>query len=216
MEKKLAVIVGAGPGMGISLARVFGSHDYKAVLIARNKEHLEALKDKLSKEGVECDIQTADAADTDSLRSAFSAIKERHGAADVMIYNVCVLKGGMPSELDNNDFMYHYQVDVASALLSAQIVLPDMLERKSGGIFFTGGGLAIYPMPECTNVSVNKAALRALATALSGEVREKGIYVGTVTIMGAIAPNTHYDPDKIAEKYWNLYENKTDIEYIFK
>ena len=40
--------------------------------------------------------------------------------------------------------------------------------------------------------------------------------MGIVTIMGSIAPGTHYDPADIAEKYWELYEKQEDIEYVFK
>jgi short-subunit dehydrogenase len=112
--------------------------------------------------------------------------------------------------------MEHYQVDVASALHSANLVLPEQIAKGSGAILFTGGGFALYPMAEYTCVSVDKAALRALTFALSQEVKEKGVYVGIVTIMGSIAPGTHYDPADIAEKYWELYEKQEDIEYVFK
>ncbi len=112
--------------------------------------------------------------------------------------------------------MRHYQVDVASALHSVLQVLPGMKEKKEGTILFTGGGLALYPMPEYTCVSIDKAALRALAIALNTELKDDGIFTGVVTIMGNIAPGTHYDPADIAKDYWKLYTERKDAEIIFK
>ena len=50
----------------------------------------------------------------------------------------------------------------------------------------------------------------------SEELKEKGIYVGTVTVMGNVAPGTHFDPAKIAEKFYDIAEERTETEYVFK
>ena len=47
-------------------------------------------------------------------------------------------------------------------------------------------------------------------------MKEKCVYVGIVTIMGSIAPGTHYDPADISTKYWELYDKRDNIEYVFK
>lgn len=112
--------------------------------------------------------------------------------------------------------MVDNQVDVASALHSVLQVLPGMKEQKSGTILFTGGGLAIYPMPEYTCVSIDKAALKALAVTLNAELKDDGIFTGIVTIMGNIAPGTEYDPADIAKEYWRLYTERKDVEVIFR
>ena len=216
MSKKLAVIVGAGPGLGVNVARTFGEHGFHVVLVARDGAKLEALQGGLRGSGLESSIQTADASDAASLSEAFAAIKREHGPTDVLVYNAALLVGGLPTSLDNETFMRHYQVDVASALHCANLVLPDMLGRGDGAILFTGGGFALHPVAEYACISIDKAALRALAFALSGEVRERGVYVGTVTVMGNIAPGTRYDPSLIAQKYWELYERRDAVECVLE
>ncbi len=67
-----------------------------------------------------------------------------------------------------------------------------------------------------TCVSIDKAALRGLAFAMNQELKEKGVYVGVVTIMGNVAVGTHYDPALIAKEYWNLYTDHNEVEFIFK
>ncbi len=213
MDKKTIVVVGAGKGMGNHIAEEFGKNDFRIVLMARKQESLDSYVKEFEGKGMEA---YGIAADTDSLTKAFEKVKEKFGAVDVLAYNTCILEGGKPSELSAAELMRHYQVDVASALHSVRQVLPGMKEKKEGTILFTGGGLALYPMPEYTCVSIDKAALRALAIALNTELKDDGIFTGVVTIMGNIAPGTHYDPADIAKDYWKLYTERKDAEIIFK
>ena len=62
----------------------------------------------------------------------------------------------------------------------------------------------------------DKAALRSLACTLHQELKEKGIFVGIVTIMGNVVPETHYAPEKIAEVYWKMYQERKVWEYIYQ
>ena len=216
MDKKTIVVVGTGKGMGNHIAAEFGRKDFRVVLMARNQAALEGYVKEFEEEGIEACGISADAGNPDSLTKAFNMVKARYGAVDVLAYNACNLEGGKPSELSAAELMRHYQVDVASALHCALQVIPEMKEKKSGTILFTGGGLALYPMPEYTCVSIDKAALRALAITLNTELKDEGIFAGVVTIMGNIAPGTHYDPADIAKEYWRLYTERKDVEIIFK
>jgi short-subunit dehydrogenase len=184
--------------------------------MARNQASLDGYVKEFADKGIEAYGFAADASDTESLTAAFDKVKERFGAVDVLAYNACILEGGKPTELSSADLMRHYQVDVASALHSVKQVLPGMKERKSGTILFTGGGLAIHPMPEYTCVSIGKAALRALAVTLNTELKDDGIFTGIVTITGNIAPGTDYDPADIAKEYWRHYTERKDVEIIFR
>ncbi|MBR3665421.1 MAG: SDR family NAD(P)-dependent oxidoreductase [Desulfovibrio sp.] len=53
MAKKVAVVVGAGKGMGVNIAKVFGQHDFTVALIARKLEKLNPLVDELKSLGIE-------------------------------------------------------------------------------------------------------------------------------------------------------------------
>ena len=48
------------------------------------------------------------------------------------------------------------------------------------------------------------------------KLKEKGIFVGIVTIMGNVVPETHYAPEKIAEVYWKMYQERKVWEYIYQ
>ncbi|MCM3728819.1 SDR family NAD(P)-dependent oxidoreductase [Neobacillus cucumis] len=215
MNKKLIVVVGAGPGVGNHVAKKFGVNNFRVVLVSRNQEALDQYVNELSSEGIEAYAVVADAASPASLTEAFDQIKKNYGTTDVLVYNAAVLKGGKPTSLTAVSLVSHYQVDVAGALHSALQVIPEQVEQKEGTILFTGGGLAVYPSADYTALGIGKAALRNLAFSLAEELKPQGIFVGTVTIAGSVAPGTHLAPELIAEKYWELYEKREEHEIVY-
>ena len=215
MGKKNIVIVGAGPGVGNHVARKFGANDFRVILISRNQEALDQYVGELSSEGIETYSVVANAASLESLTNAFDYIKQNYGSTDVLVYNAAILKSGLPTSLTADTLLYHYQVDVAGALHCALQVIPDQVAKQKGTILFTGGGFALYPSAEYTTVSIGKAALRNLAFTLAEELKPQGIFVGTVTITGNVSPGTHFAPDLIAEKYWELYEKREEHEIVY-
>lgn len=202
--------------MGNHIAKEFAKNDFRVVLMARNQESIDSYIKEFEEEGTECYGFTADAADTASLTAAFAQVKNQFGVVDVLVYNAAILSAGFPTSLSSEDLMEHYQVDVASALHCAKLVLPEQEKAGEGIILFTGGGLAMYPMAEYTCVSMGKAALKALAITLNQELKDKGIFAGVVSIMGNVAPDTHYDPALIAKEYWRHYTERKDAEIIYK
>lgn len=169
----------------------------------------------LSSEGIEAYAVAADASSPASLTEAFDQIKKKYGTTDVLVYNAAVLKGGKPTSLTADSLVSHYQVDVAGSLHCALQVIPDQVEQKAGTILFTGGGLALYPSADYAALGIGKAAIRNLAFSLAEELKPQGIFVGMVTIAGAVAPGTHFAPELIAEKYWELYEKREEYEIVY-
>jgi short-subunit dehydrogenase len=97
-----------------------------------------------------------------------------------------------------------YTVDVISAIVLTQVAAPAMRAAGSGTILVTGGGFADYPIPVLATVSLGKAALRSAATMLGADLEPDGIRVATLTIMGQIVAGTPFDPEKIAQRYWEV------------
>jgi len=216
MSNKLAVIVGAGPGVGFHVARKFGSNGFRVVLVSRNQNTLDQYVKELSSEGIEAYAIAADAGSTESLITAFDQIKQAYGVTDVLVYNTAVIQAGTATSLNADTLINHLQVDVVGALTSAQQVIPDQLARQEGTLLFTGGGLALYPSANYSSLSIGKAAMRNLALNLAEELAPKGIFVGTVTIAGTVKADTHFAPERIAETYWDLYIRRQEHEIVYK
>ena len=212
MRKKTIVVVGAGSGLGNHLAKKFAQNGFRVVLMARREDRLKEYVAEMEQAGIESDYQVVDCANNNSIRAAFENVKNKYGVVDVLSYNAAVLKDGLPTQLAPEELALRYQVDVAGGLCAAQQVIPGQIEQGEGCILFTGGGLALYPLPQFTSVSVHKAALRTLAITLHDELKDTGIYVGVVNIKGNIGSDEYYVPARIAEVFYKMYTEKSSVE----
>ena len=215
--KKLAVIVGAGRGMGNNIAERFAKENFKIVLVARNKKNLDAYVEEFSKKHYEVFGKSADVSNFEEMTKIFAEIQQEFGAVDVLIYNAAFMQGVKLTEIDANEVLEHFKIDVAGAVNCVKHILPKQIEQKSGAIIFTGGLFGVYPNhnKDFACMSIDKSALRAVAKMLNEELAEKNIFVGIVEIMGGVGMNEHFSAKNIAEAYWKLYSEKNNFEFIY-
>jgi NAD(P)-dependent dehydrogenase (short-subunit alcohol dehydrogenase family) len=203
------LVIGAGPGIGTSVARRFGSEGLPVSVVARTNASLRYARAELHATGV-CDVVThsADAADPVQLRRAIGAVCRSRGTPEALIYNVGWIRADRAGELDHQAHLDAYATNVLGALNCAALVAPHMARSGSGTIIFTGG--MPVPDPGYVSLSLGKAGLRALAALLDRQYRPQGLHVATVTVGGAVAPGSLFDPDCIAEQYWQLHIQRPD------
>ncbi|WP_343317862.1 SDR family NAD(P)-dependent oxidoreductase [Arthrobacter sp. TMP15] len=215
MNNKYVAVVGAGPGVSAGVARKFGANGFTIILLARNPESLALRVSELQDAGIQAHGIVADVSDEQSLKSAFARIHSEHGTLDALVYNAGANTIANPSVLDPMDLTKDFSVNVVGALICAQLVAPAMIAHGSGSILFTGGLLALNPVASRASAAISKAGLRNLAFTLAEEFAKHGLKVGTVTIGGAVASGTFFDPDLIAEAYWDLHSGKAAGEILY-
>lgn len=222
-------IFGAGPGLGLALARRFGREGFRAALVARDQSHLDAMTGELAAGGVEAAGFPADLTDRAAALAAADAIEACFGPIDVLEYS----PGGgpgmrtPPSRLD---------VPTAAPLLDNAVltpvalvgrVLPGMLERGGGGLLFALGASAKYPMPRLGAAGLALAGLRNYAHTLHDELGPRGVYAGALVI-GALIEGTpaHRNaagwagaqqvtvvkPEDLAARCWDMYTMRVRAE----
>lgn len=217
MEKKTIIVIGAGKGLGNHVAEKFGTEGYRVILMARNPESLDAYQQELTKKGIEVYTHIADAAVPETLTEAFDWVKQKFGTPDVLFYNVGITAPVEDGKTDAGELTRHFIVDVASAYHCFKLVCDeDFIERHSS-VIFTGGGLAEYPTMGFLPLSIDKAALKAMAVALHDEMAPKGVFVGTVTIYGSIGIDRFFAPAQIANRIWELNQHRDvcEIKYAY-
>lgn len=207
---KAAIVAGVGPGIGLAVARRFARHGYDVGLIARDRGRLDAYVSELSGFGVTAAAESADLCDLAALQAAFAKLRERLGPASVLVYNGARWHEQAAMQIDPVTFNEDLALCCTGALASAQLVYPDMKQAGAGSILLTGGGLALYPEfgAAVPSLTAGKSALRGLCFAMGKELEPDGIHVATVTIAGTVAPGTAFDPDLIAERYWELHQER--------
>lgn len=202
------VIVGAGPGIGLSVARRFAAAGMPAGLIARTAASTGTTRAALAATGVTVAEATADAGQDDQLTAALDALTGQLGPPEALIYNAGLIRRDRPGELSRQQYLTAYAINVLGAMTAAVHLAPAMAKAGGGSILITGG--MPEPDPAVTSLSLGKAGVRALTTLLASEYGPTGIHVATVTVADAVAPGGPFDPDRIAEQYWRLHAQRPD------
>lgn len=200
-----AVVVGAGPGIGAAVARRFARAGLSVGLIARSEATVKSVAD-----GITGDVLalTADSTDELGLRGALDRVVEQYGVPEVVVYNAAIIQPDAVGDLTAQQHLDAWAVNVVGAITTAAHVVPAMAERGSGSFIITGG--MPEPKPGYASLSLGKAGVRTLVKLLDQQYGDSGIHTASVTVGGAVAPGTAYDPDDIAEHYWRLHTQPRD------
>ncbi|KKD03147.1 SDR family NAD(P)-dependent oxidoreductase [Streptomyces sp. WM6386] len=219
-------IIGAGPGMGLAIARTFGSRGFDVALISRTKEMLQTLVDQLGQEDITAAAFPADVLDRASLTDALDAAKARFGGIDVLEYSpaphspVPGVTLAAPSEATVDNLQPQMEYIFYGAVAAARTVLPTMREAGVGTLLFTTGGGSVDPIPMLGNVNAAGAALRNWVINLNKELAGSGVHAAHVAInvwIGDGGPEGFptATSEEIAPLYWDLHENRDRSEAVF-
>jgi len=205
MSRKVCIVAGFGPGMGFAIAKRFARGGFDLALLARHPNP--ALVQELVRFGGEVATFPTDLSRVESIPEVMARIRDEKGIADVLVYNGGAWNEGPPLAMSAADFQRDLGLCIGGAYACAQAVAADMKARGVGAILFTGGGLALNPAYGVNVLALvaGKAGMRGLGLALHEALKPDRIHVGMVTIAGVVAPGTQFDPDCIAERYWDLY-----------
>ncbi|MEJ3747654.1 SDR family NAD(P)-dependent oxidoreductase [Actinomycetes bacterium KLBMP 9797] len=228
-------IFGAGPVLGLSVARRFGQEGFRVALVARTRKNLDRLVAELAGAGVEAAGFTADVYDRGQLAAAVAAINEAYGQIDVAAFSPGggTMGDGIAPVLDVEPDNLQLILDqfLLSGVALVRAVLPDMVARGGGAILFTAGRSGVRPVPFLGNAGMAQAALRNYYLNLHRVLADQGVYVGAVNIGALIEGSVPHraivaapgplpfepeviHPDVFAEAFWTLYRNRAEPEAL--
>ena len=142
---KICVIVGAGEGLGQALAVKFASEGYDLALVSRTESGSQKAFEAAHQSAPNANIRffPADATKPETLEIALSQIANEMGPVDVLLYNV---RGEFtrcaPLDMSYEGLKNIYNVEVIGAFAAAKSVLPSMIKRGEGSIFFSSATAA--------------------------------------------------------------------------
>lgn len=222
---KTLVIVGFGPGVSSAVARKFGADGFSVALVARNTERLAAGVAELKALGVPAAAFVADAADPASLCAAIRKARTEFGPISVLHWNA--FSGGEVGDLlavEPAAAGRVFDVAVVGLLAAVEEALSDLKGAGDGAVLVTNGAFGEpAPMMDAFAVSMKSmgvalanAAKAKLVGLLSARLKADGVYVGEVTIAGAIRGTPtdtgagSIEGSAVAEKFWALYRARSE------
>ncbi len=209
MDMKTALIVGVGPGLSASLARLFSRHGLQVAMAARNPDKLQKLAEETAGVTFACE-----ATEPEEVAALFDVVIATQGVPDIVVYNASARARGPVTDLDPADVARAISVSAYGGFLVVQQAARHMVARGSGAILLTGASASVKGYPNSSAFAMGKFALRGLASAMARELSPKGVHVAHFVIDGGIRssvrpdpndnPDSTLDPDAIAETYWQV------------
>lgn len=206
-SEKLALVAGAGPGLGETLMRRFASEGYKVFGLARSA--------RTTVDGL--DVVAADLTQADAVREAIDPLIEKYGPPKIVVHNPAKLVISPFAETSLDAFEETWRSMVLSAAILAQNTMEPMA-RGGGGVFIVSGATAsLRGSAKFAAFASAKFALRGLTQSLAREYQSQGVHVTHVLLDGIIDTNASRSlhsmdpklmmkPDDIARIYWDIVQ----------
>ena len=211
-QQEIALIVGSGPGLSASLARLFKREGMKVALAARNIKKLDGLVKEIDGRAYACDATSP----TD-VRNLFQSVGQDLGDPNLVVYNASGRVRGPITELDPEDVRQTILITCYGGFLVGQEAAKRMLKAGHGTLLFTGASASVKGYAKSPAFAMGKMGLTGLVQSMARELQPQNIHVAQVVIDGGInnperperltarGPDGCLDPDAIAQTYLHLH-----------
>jgi len=181
LEGKVAVVVGAGRGIGRDIAIAFAMEGATVVLAARTAGELEQTLDLMDQRGASASAKVTDVAQADQVRTLMEWTVETYGTIDVIL-NSAAIHGpiGPVWENDASHWARAIEINLLGSMYCARYGLPPMIAKKRGKLVFMSGGGSAYPRPHFSAYGASKAAVVRLGETIAEEVKPYNIQVNVM------------------------------------
>lgn len=224
MTTKVCAIVGAGDGLGQSLAAKFAAEGFSIALLSRSQTGsaaamAAAMAAAQAAGDVGVEYFQADAMKPESVEKGLGQAAAM-GEIEVLIYNV---RGGMnakpPLEMSFEEMRDIYEIEVVGAHAAARAVMPAMIKRRAGTVIFSSATAALRGSGTNPLYAIGKFGLRALAQSLAKAYARNGVHVAHIRLDCALdvplvrqyygdkfKPEEMSNTDDVAESYYWVHQ----------
>ena len=171
------LITGTSKGIGLSTALAFARAGYKVAAAMRNPATAPELANTASEENLDITVYKIDVDSDTSVKEGVGCINKEMGSIDVLVNNAGIERMGTVEELDLDDFRAVMETNYFGVIRCVQVVLPDMIKRRSGCIVNITSVAGRIASPAMSAYSASKFALESLSEILAQEVKSFGVRV---------------------------------------
>lgn len=184
LKNKVALVTGAGKGIGKAIALALAAEGANVGLIARSEIPLAETASEIRAKGVKASYAMADTSDRESVEAAVNTITAELGPIDILINNAGTGKFGKFLELQPDEWEQQVKVNLFGVYYTTRAVLPQMIEKQSGDIINISSMAGKNGSAVTSAYSASKFGVIGLSESLMQEVRKQNIRVT------ALAPST--------------------------
>jgi len=199
LNRQVAIVTGAGRGIGKAIALRFAAEGAAVALTSRNKAQLDQVAGEIASAGGRVLAVAGDVTKRDDVARVVKAATEKLGAVSLLVNNAGVAGPYGPiGAVDPDKWWAAQEVHIRAPLLCMSAVLPGMIERRAGRIINISSPRCHMLTPSLSAYSLGKTAQNRLAELVANEVKDQGLKVFAIdpgSIMTDMADDTMNDPD---------------------
>ncbi|HDE3804296.1 TPA: SDR family oxidoreductase [Staphylococcus aureus] len=206
LTDKIAVVTGAGSGIGEAIATLLHEEGVKVVLAGRNKDKLQNVANQLAQDSVK--VVPTDVTNKEEVDELMKIAQQTFGGLDIVINSAGQMLSSKITDYQVDEWDSMIDVNIKGTLYTAQAALPTMLEQSSGHLINIASISGFEVTKSSTIYSATKAAVHTITQGLEKELAKTGVKVTSISpgmvdtaITAAYNPSDRkkLDPQDIAE-----------------
>ena len=199
---KVALVLGAGDGIGRAISQRFALGGYHTVIVRRDPSKSEGFVQEMSDQGATVSVLSADIRDEDSMSDLFAKVEKDIGEIEVCIYNGGANTLAPLDKISAKLFQKVWELCCLGGFLAAREASKVMGPRGRGTIIYSGATSGIRGKEGLTAFSSAKFGLRSVAQSTAKELAPLGIHVAHIVINGGVR----------SADIARLYKERADID----
>jgi NADP-dependent 3-hydroxy acid dehydrogenase YdfG len=176
---QIAVVTGAGSGIGKAIALALGDLGATLVLVGRRLSPLEAVAAELDSRGAKAHCCTTDVADRTSVQNFTQLFARDFDRLDILVHSAGAIRTGNVADASVDDFDFLLRTNLLGPYILTQNLLPQLRQRR-GQVVFVNSSVSVTPRGGISQYAATKSALKAFADSFRAEVNADGIRVVSV------------------------------------
>ncbi len=181
MTGRVALVTGAGTGLGARFCMALAEHGASVVAVARRAEKVEGVAEAIRKAGGKAIAVSGDVTDTASIRSAFDAAEKAFGTVDAVVANAGIAVPGRAAEISDEDWRKTMATNLDGVFYTAREAAQRLLKAGKHGSIVNIASILGYGVGKGNaSYAVSKAAVIQMTQALALEWAFKGIRVNAI------------------------------------
>lgn len=179
LTDKIAVVTGAGSGIGEAIATLLHEEGAKVVLAGRNKEKLQNVANQLSQDSVK--VVPTDVTNKEEVDELIKIAQQTFGGLDIVINSAGQMLSSKITDYQVDEWDSMIDVNIKGTLYTVQAALPTMLEQSSGHLINIASISGFEVTKSSTIYSATKAAVHTITQGLEKELAKTGVKVTSIS-----------------------------------